>query len=78
MATASLLLNAGDVRLLIIHWPLEKDDAFSLASPQNTYDDVVVDANGVETGKISNQLISYKHVTDPDCGVDVWTGAASD
>jgi hypothetical protein len=78
MASGSLSLNPGDVRVLIIRWPIVKDDAFNPAFPQNTYDVDVQDANGVETGKLFNQVIQYTHISDPRCGVDAWTGSASD
>jgi hypothetical protein len=51
-------------------------DCLSAASRSpNTYDVAVVDAKGVETEKLSNVRVSYKHISDPECNVDVWIGS---
>jgi hypothetical protein len=68
---------AGGVRLLSIAWPIEKDDAFTPKDPQNDYHVEVLDSTGATTGKLS-VVIQYRHITDSECGVDAWMGAASD
>jgi hypothetical protein len=75
IATGSLSVVAGGVRLLRILWPLVKDIEFNPGSPSGNYLVDVRDASGVQTGKLSSRIM-YMHVTS--CAGDAWTGAASD
>lgn len=73
---ASLLVTTGDVRILTIMWPVTTKD-LNPADPRNDYTVDVKDANGVETGRLSND-VTYQHVVDSDCNVDVWIASLSD
>jgi len=78
-ATATLQPAPGGVRLLEIDWPIIMEaDAFTPKDPRNQYDVTVVDANGVMTGALSMQIVYMHIVREGACGLNAWTGAASD
>ena len=76
-AMGLLSLAPGSVRVLLIEWPLEQDGAVNPKDPRNEYRVDVLDAKGVTTGGLASS-ITYQHVTDSQCGVDAWSGSASD
>jgi hypothetical protein len=74
--TASLFVTTGDVRILTILWPVTIKD-INPRDPGNTYDVDVKDAKGVETGKLSG-VVTYEHIVDTDCNVDLLLASLSD
>jgi hypothetical protein len=76
-AAGTIVAGPGGVRRLDIAWPIEMEGVFNPKDPRNEYDVTVVDVNGVQTGALSTE-VKYDHIVDSACGVDVWTGAASD
>ena len=72
----TVTLTAGGVRRLDINWSLAKG-TFNPKSAGNLYDVEVKDATGAATGKLF-ETIDYEHHVDDDCGIDFWTGEASD
>jgi hypothetical protein len=75
-APSTVTLGAGGVRRLDINWPIVAG-TFNPKSPGNLYDVQVTDANNAETGHLLVS-IDYEHHVDQACGVDFWTGEASD
>jgi hypothetical protein len=73
---STVTLGSGGVRRLDINWPIAAG-TFNPKSPGNLYDVQVTDANNAETGKLLVS-IDYEHHVDQACGVDFWTGEASD
>jgi hypothetical protein len=73
---SSVTLGTGGVRRLDIDWPILAG-TFNPRSPGNLYDVQVTDAHNATTGQLLVS-IDYEHHVDQGCGVDFWTGEASD